>query len=83
MSEAGHHHQNHVERRIQDVKRRATLLMSLHRAPVRYWDFTVEYAMELVNHTAVHHLDWCTPYKLLYGETPGISVFRLIFYEPI
>ncbi len=83
MSELGYQHQNHTERRIQDVKRIATKLSSLYRAPGRNWDFSVEYTTELIHHTAVQCLDWRTPYKLLHGETPDISVFRFIFYELI
>jgi hypothetical protein len=57
--------------------------MSLHNAPERYWDYAVEYAVELVNHTSVERLNWKTPFEKLQGETPDISVFRFIFYEPI
>jgi hypothetical protein len=57
--------------------------MSLHRAPGRYWDFAVEYTAGLINHTAVQCLDWRMTYECLHGETPDISVFRFVFYEPI
>jgi hypothetical protein len=57
--------------------------MSLHSTPERYWDYAVEYAVELVNHTAIERLNWRTPFEKLHGDTPDISVFRFIFYEPI
>ncbi len=53
MSEPGYQNQNRVERRIQDIKRRTTVLMSVHGTPRKYWDYAVEYAVELINHTAV------------------------------
>jgi hypothetical protein len=82
-SEPMYQNQNRVERRIQDIKRRATVLMSMHDAPNRYWDYAVEYAVEIINHTAVRKLNWRTPYERLYGDTPDISVFRFTFFEPI
>jgi hypothetical protein len=82
-SEPTYQNQNRVERRIQDVKRRTTILMSIHNTPSRYWDYAVEYSVELINHTAVRKLGWRTPYEVLMGDTPDISVFRFIFYETI
>jgi hypothetical protein len=82
-SEPAYQNQNRVERRIQDIKCRTTVLMSMHGAPSRYWDYAVEYAVELINHTAVQKLNWRTPQEVLMGETPDISVFRFTFYEPI
>ncbi len=57
--------------------------MSVNCMPARYWDYATEYAVELINHTAVCRLGWHTPHEVLYGETPDISVFRFIFYETI
>jgi hypothetical protein len=82
-SEPTYQNQNRVERRIQDIKRRTTILMSIHNTPSRYWVYAVKYSVELINHTAVRKLGWRTPYEVLMGDTPDISVFRFIFYEPI
>lgn len=82
-TEPGYQNQNRAERRIGDIKRRAMLLMSLHGSPERYWDYATEYAVELINHTAVERLQWRTPFERIYGDTPDISIFRFIFYEPI
>jgi hypothetical protein len=82
-SELMYQHQNKVERRIQNIKRRTTILMKIHSTSTKYWDYAVEYSVELINHTAIHRLGWRTPYEALMGDTPDISVFRLIFYEPI
>ncbi len=73
--------QNRVEHRIGDIKCHATLLMSLHSAPERYWDYAIEYTVELINHSAVERLK--TPFETLHGDMPDISVFHFIFYESI
>jgi hypothetical protein len=75
-SEPSYQNQNRVERRIQDVKRRTMVIMSTYSTPSRYWDYGVAYTVELINHTAVRKLAWRTPYEILYGDTPDISVFR-------
>jgi hypothetical protein len=82
-TEPGYQNQNWAERRIGDIKHRTILLMSLHNTPERYWDYATEYAAELINHTAVERLKWRTPYEMIHGDTPDVSVFRFIFYEPI
>ncbi len=82
-SEPNYQNQNRVERRIQDIKRRARILMSIDSTPNRYWDHAIEYAMDLINHTVVRRLNWRTPYELIFRDTPDISVFCFIFYEPV
>ncbi len=82
-SEPAYQNQNRVERRIQDIKRRTTVLMQMHMAPSRLWDYAVKYVVELINHTAIRKLNWRTLHELLLGETPDVSVFRFAFYEPI
>ncbi len=82
-SEPEYQNQNRVERRIHDIKHCTTILMSMHSTPSKYWDYAVEYAMDLINHTAVRKLDWRTPHEILTGVTPDISVFRYSLYEPI
>jgi hypothetical protein len=57
--------------------------MSMYSTPNRYWDYAVEYSVELINHTAVRKLKWRTPYEHLHGDTPDISVFRFTLFEPI
>jgi len=51
-SEPHHQHQNKAERQIQDVKKRARLLMQVRDVPKKYWDFAVELAVEYLNHIA-------------------------------
>jgi hypothetical protein len=59
------------------------VLMSTYSTPSKYCDYGVEYSVELINHTAVRKLAWRTPYEVLHGNTPDISVFRYTFYEPV
>ena len=35
------------------------------------------------NHTALASLKWRTPLKAGQGETPDLSVFRFLFWEPV
>jgi hypothetical protein len=57
--------------------------MREYNAPQRFWCYASEYAVELINHTAARRIKWKTPYKILHGDTPDISVFRFSFFEPI
>ena len=82
-TEPHYQHQNKAERRIQDIKRQARVLMRINRAPKRYWDMAVMLAVDQMNHTASRKLQWKTPHEILWGETPDISVFRFVFYEEI
>lgn len=82
-SEPTYQNRNRVERWIQGIKRRTTVLMAMYNSPSGYWDYAIDYTTELINHTAVRRLEWRTPHETLHGDTPNISVFRFIFYEPI
>ena len=82
-SEPHYQHQKKAERRIQDIKKRARLLMQARDAPEKYWDFAVELATEYLNHIATRKLGWKTPYEYHYGDTPDISVFHFLFFEEI
>jgi hypothetical protein len=81
--EPNYPHQNKAERWIQDIKCKARLLMKMHMAPKRYWDYAVQLAVDQINHTATRRLNWRTPYEVHWGETPDLSVFQFLFYEPI
>jgi hypothetical protein len=82
-SEPYYQHQNKVERRIQDIKRRTLYTMHIHSVLERFWDYVAEYVTELINHTAFHHNNWRTPYETLHGDTPDTSIFCFHFYEPM
>ncbi len=74
-TESYYQNQNHAERQIGDIKRRSSLLMDLHDCPERYWDYAVQYATDLINHSATERLLWRTPKEILKGDTPDISIF--------
>jgi hypothetical protein len=77
FSKPFYQHQNKVEHRIQDIKRRASLVMKQYNAPERFWDYACEYITELINHSATWQLAWRTPYESLHGKTPDILLFLL------
>ena len=37
----------------------------------------VQYAVHVYNQTPVKHLDWRTPYKVIYGKEPDVSHLRV------
>jgi hypothetical protein len=57
--------------------------MREYNAPQRFWCYSAEYAVEIINQTTARHIKWRTPYEILHGDTPDISVFRFSFFEPI
>jgi hypothetical protein len=55
----------------------------LNGAPENFWCYAVDCAVGQMNHMVVRSLGWKTPFEMLYGETPDISLFRFEFYEPM
>ena len=41
--------------------------------PQSWWEFAVNTATHLYNRTPVGHLEWRTPFELVYGEVPDIG----------
>ena len=79
------HNQNEskVERRIQDVKHKTTLVLQRSRAPLEFWCYALIFVTDCLNHVAKKQLDWKTSSEMLNGETPDISPFRFKFWQPI
>jgi len=75
--------QNLAERKIQDVKHKAILLLYSSDAPLSFWCFAVKYVVDCLNHTAKQSLDWQVPQTLRSSNTVDISVFRFYFWQPI
>jgi hypothetical protein len=65
------------------IKHRTTELMREYNTPQRFWCYASKYAVELTNHMAARCIKWRTPYEVLHGDTPDISVFKFSFFEPI
>lgn len=75
--------QNQSERKIQDVKHRAILLMKSSMAPLVFWCYAIKFIVDCLNHTAKPGLDWQVPATLKDGSTKDISVFRYEFWQPV
>ena len=75
--------QNKVERRIQDVKHKTTLLLQRSGAPLEFWCYALCYVVDCLNHIAKESLNWKTSFEVLNGDTPDLSPFRFRFWEPV
>lgn len=75
--------QNLAERKIQDVKHKAIMLLYSSDAPLSFWCFAVKYIVDCLNHTAKQSLNWQVPQTLRSSNTVDISVFRFYFWQPI
>ena len=76
--------QNPAERRIQDVKNLANIIMDRTATPAELWYLAVEYAAYLLNHLANEMLDWKTPIEVATGETPDIlNLLQFHWYEQV
>ena len=72
-----------VERRIQDVKHKVTLVLQRAQAPVTFWCYALIFVVDCLNHIAKKPLGWRTSDEVLNGDTSDISPFRFRFWEPI
>ena len=74
------HNQNEskVERRIQDVKHKTTLVLQRSKAPVLFWCYALIF--DCLNHIAKKPLGWKTSTEVLNGDTVDISPFRFRFW---
>ena len=79
------HNQNEskVERRIQDVKHKTTLVLQRSQAPTEFWCYALIFVDDCLNHLAKKTLGWKTSMEVLNGDTADISPFRFKFWEPI
>jgi len=78
-SEPHHQQQNKAERRIQDIEKRARLLMQARDVPEKYWDFAVELATEYLNHIATKNLDG-VPLMSITLVTPQTYPFSSFYF---
>ena len=79
------HNQNEskVERRIQDVKHKTTLVLQKAKAPLEFWCYALIFVVDCLNHIAKKPLGWRTSSEVLNGDTADISPFRFKFWQPI
>ena len=83
FTEPKHPNQNVAERRGGTLKGITTHLLLLTGAPLDYWCYAIEYVALIRTVLARKNNKWRTPYELQYGETPDITRFRYIFWQPI
>ena len=84
QSEPKHQHQNYAERRIQEVKSTANIIMDRVGAPNHTWFLCLKYVVALLNHLASSSLNNKTPIEVAFGVTPDISnLLQFYFYQPV
>ena len=84
QSEPHYQHQNFAERRYSTIKPMVNKLLDRTGAPAYCWLLALLYVIFVLNHTAVHSLNWRTPIESLTGSTPDISSLVLFrFWEPV
>jgi hypothetical protein len=76
--------QDRVERWIGHLKEMVEKFLNKTGAPTRFWSFCSVHCCAVLNHTANLSLAWKTPYEILHGSTPDISVFwALHFWDKV
>lgn len=84
QTEPHYQHQNPAERRYKTVKAKVNAVLNATGAPASYWLLCLEYVIFILNRTAMHSLQWKTPFEKLYGVTPDISaIYRFRFYDRV
>ena len=87
QSEPHHQHQNYSERRIQDYKKRTSVILDRTGAPGNTWLLALLYVIFILNCIAYAGLDWRTPLEVWGGSTPDISIITqfcfwdLVYYS--
>ena len=79
------HNQNEskVERCIQYLKHKVTLVLQGAKAPLKFWCYAMIFVVDCLNHVAKKPLGWRTSTEVLNGNTADISPFRFKFWQPI
>ena len=84
QSKPYYEHQNPAERRYQNVKHTANVVLDRTGAPAHTWLLCLLYVVFVLNCLSVESLGWKTPHQVLFGEMPDISeLFQFEFWEPV
>ena len=84
QSEPHYQHQNPSERQYKHVKANTVRVMNVTGAPGYTWLLCMQYVCFIMNRTAMKSLQWKTPYQVLTGSTPDISmIYRFRFYDKV
>ena len=82
-TEPKHPNQNLAERRGGTLKGITCYLLQVTGAPLDYWCYALEYVTLIRTCLARRQLQWQTPHEVHFGETPELTRFRYIFWQPI
>ena len=76
--------QDRAENAISKMTGMALRIMDKTGAPLWLWPYAMAYACAIHNHTALQSLGDKTPWQMVHGYTPDISVFwSFLFWQPI
>ena len=81
QSEPLQQQQNYAERAYRDHKARCTLIMETSGANPNEWLLINQYRAYIHNRTACKSNNWRTPYEMLTGQTPDISIIPQLRYR--
>src|SRR6266704_3078149 len=71
------HQQNgHAERINQILMEKAETMHTNSSWPRMWWEFAIDAAVHIYNHTPIQQTNWKTPYQNLYGKQPDVKYFR-------
>jgi hypothetical protein len=71
--EPHHHHQNHAERRIQEVKTTTNAIMDHTATPAKNWSLCLRFVIYLFNHSATDSIGGHVPMRVAYGGPTDCS----------
>ena len=59
------------------------LFLHTPHAPLEYWCYAVEFLNQVRRYLSKSKLDNRTPWEMVFGETPDLSVFRFQWFQPV
>jgi len=72
------HRQNgHAECVIQTIIEKAQTLHFTACLLASWWEFTMDHAIHLINHTPMKRLDWKTPLEIRIGVIPNFTKYKV------
>ena len=73
-----------MERRYQNIKGNTNRVMNFSGVPAECWLLAIQYVVFIMNCAALGSLSWRTPYTMLYGYNPDISmIYWFNFFDNI
>ena len=72
--------QNRAEREIQELKRHFRRIMHRAKCPEQFWDYSIDYTLQIRERMSRHLTNERTPIEKLTGITPDVSEYLHIDY---